>query len=557
MKSTNLMLFAAGLLGAWTGATAAQSVAPGSGKAPEPLFQLPASASPASPQVLFLAVDERAFPLRHNLALFLTKPNVLKKPVLVPTPSPTAPDNSAAHFNGTVIHENGKFRMWYYAVGKVLDKDGADTGEFGISPPCYAESNDGINWVKPALRQVKWRGTLENNGIALFDDPTEGSNGAHVIRDDEDPNPGRRYKMVFGFQDRVLKMSRVGTAISADGVHWKRLPVDASGKNFAEVASFYKHGGLYFVNSHIRGWGEGDRPEGRQGYVWISTDFEHWLPEPAPSFKVPEPVENSGYGTHGLPPANYTQDHLGVGAATYGNVAIGLWGMWNNRIPNWGEGGIDCHLGLLISQDGIHFEEVVKGLPYIRSDESPADPVPGKNYPTILHQSNSIFNVGDETWIYHGRWRNVSFQKLRETGIQFQHVASEYWGAVALAKLPRDRWGALSLAGKNPWSGIKMTGAVWTAPVTLPAGANVLLTLNGSDLGGLRVEVADEKFQPLPGFDQGSTPAGNKDALDARVNWPGRQLRELGGRTVRIRVHFTRSDSANPRLYALNLLPSR
>ena len=514
-------------------------------------FQLPSGSSGPFDQLIFLAVDERSLPIRNNLALFLSKPEVIRAPVLAPATSLTAPDNSAAHFNGTVIYENGRFRMWYYAVGYVAGTADGKSAEFGISPVCYAESADGINWTRPNLRQVEWRGSRDNNCLAIGPEPIMGSNCCSVIRDDEDPRPERRYKMAFGFQDKERNMSRAGTAVSPDGIHWTRLPADASGPYFAEIGSLYKHGGKYYLNSQIRGWGEGDRPEGRQAYVWISTDFETWLPEPAASFKVPEPIEASGYGTHGLSPANYTQVHLGVGATSLGNVAIGLWGMWNNRIPNWGEGGIDCHLGLVVSEDGIHFDEVAKGIPYLRSDESPADPVPGKNYPTILHQSNSMFNVGNETLIYHGRWRNVDFQRLKGE-VRFQHLAENYWGAVALARLPRDRWGALALAGANPWSGIKTEGAVWTRAVTLPAGVASKLTLNASDLAGLRVEVADADFRARPGFAGGRT-RGAGDQFDAEVVWGSRTLGDLAGQTVRFRIHFQRSEGTYPRLYALNL----
>ncbi|MBM3873833.1 MAG: hypothetical protein FJ382_08910 [Verrucomicrobia bacterium] len=527
------------------------SAAEGRAALSESGFVLPSGSPTRFERLIFLAVDERSLPIRDNLALFLSKPEVIRAPVLAPATSPTAPDNSAAHFNGTVIYEDGRYRMWYYAIGYVSGTARGKSGEFGISPVCYAESSDGINWTRPNLRQVEWRGTWDNNCLAIGPEPILGSNCCSVIRDDEDPRPERRYKMAFGFQDKARNMSRAGTAVSPDGIHWTRLPADASGPNFAEIGSLYKHGGKYYLNSQIRGWGEGDRPEGRQAYVWISTDFETWLPEPAASFKVPEPIASSGYGTHGLPPANYTQVHLGVGATSLGNVAIGLWGMWNNRIPNWGEGGIDCHLGLVVSEDGIHFDEVAKGIPYIRSDESPADPVPGKNYPTILHQSNSMFNVGNQTLIFHGRWRNVDFQKLKGA-VRMQHLAENYWGAVALARLPRDRWGALALAGANPWSGVKTAGAVWTRALTLPASAVSRLTLNASDLAGLRIEVADDNFRSIQGFSDGRA-SGASDQFDAEIKWGSASLADLAGRTVRFRVHFKRSEGTYPRLYALNL----
>ncbi len=513
---------------------------------PAAMFHLPSTGAPTTKQALLLAIDERAFPMRKNLALFLTKPTVRPAPVLAPSSDPDAPDNVATHFYGTVLQEDGKFRMWYYAIHATS----ADGG-IRISPVCYAESDDGINWIRPALGQVEWRGNTANNLIALGPNPTEGCSGVSVIRDDDDPDPDRRYKMVYGKRRRgpdgkILNWI-VRTATSPDGLHWTELPGLVSGDKFSELASLYKHNGLYIVNSHLRIRGEGDRQEGRQGYAWISTDFVNWLPESAPSFKTAEPMDGSGWGTHGLPgDEDYLQVHLGVGATSLGNVAVGLYGMWYQRQPNWGEGGINCDLGLLISHDGLHFDEVVKGRPYIRSEESPAVPVPGFNYPTILCQTNSILNVGDETWIYHGRWRNVEFQQLGTIANDGKNVARNYWGGVGLARLPRDRWGALALSEEAE------AGSAWTTPVMLTADSRVLV--NASGLPGLRFEIADERFQPLPDFGEGVADDATHDALAAEVRWKNRSLRELAGQTVRFRIHFSRQTDIEPRLYALNFI---
>jgi len=513
-------------------------------------YRLPMAGSPASQEALLLAVDAKAFPMMLDLTLHLTKPNVRRDPVLVPSTNPDAPDSKAVHFNGTVIRENGRFRMWYYAFHSIPTDNGQIDGEFGISPICYAESSDGLSWTRPDLGQVEWRGNRRNNIIAIGPDPARGSNCVTVIRDDEEPRPEQRYKMAFGFQDTELKISRIGAAVSPDGLRWTRLANDVTGKSFGEIGGLYKHGGNYVVNAQSWGRGEGERPQGRTGYAWISPDFDTWLPEPAPSFKVAEPLVGSGMGTNPRDGGNYTQVHLGVGGASYGNVVVGLWGMWHNRQPNWGEGGIDCDLGLVLSHNGIQFEEVVKGVPYIRSVDSPADPVPGRSFPTVLNQSNSILNVGDETWIYHGRWRNTDFQPSR-TRKQFHHRSVHYWGAVALATIPRDRWGGLAISvGKD-------SGSLWSTAVTLPAGIPTKLGVNGSGLKGFRIEVADEHFRPIAGFADGRAISPTDDHLESEVRWSGRTLGELSGRTVRIRTIFTGSSESSPRLYAMKLSPAR
>ena len=177
----------------------------------------------------------------------------------------------------------------------------------------------------------------------------------------------------------------------------------------------------------------------------MSTDFENWLGGQAETFGLPEPRTLGPRGAAG----EYDQVHLGVGGASYGSVAVGLYGIW--RHGGTGVGGTTCDLGLVVSNDGIHFREPVKKHVYISRRDSPVTPVAGKDYPTILCQANGILNVDDETWIYHGRWRNAP-------------VGPEYYGEVALATLPRDRWGAVGLI-----RGVS-EGWVWSAPFRLAGG---------------------------------------------------------------------------------------
>jgi hypothetical protein len=101
-------------------------------------------------------------------------------------------------------------------------------------------------------------------------------------------------------------------------------------------------------------------------------------------------------------------------------------------------------------------------------------------------------------------------------------------------------------------SGEEKSGSLWTAPVMLAPGSR--LTLNAAGLDGLSVGVADERFQPLAGFEQGRARGDKGDAFDAEVDWKDHRLQELAGKTVRFRIQFARSATTNPRLFALNLL---
>ena len=529
---TTRLTFSAGLalVAAWTlaGRTLArEKTASSSG------FHFPATGIRVDEQAVLLAIDDVSLPLKRNVCYYLSKPEVRKEPVLAPSrDDPRAPDHIAAHFYGTVLHDRGRFRMWYYPVSH-----GKTPSEITQGPVCYAESDDGITWSKPSLGQVEFKGSKENNGIKL---PEKVIEGVHVIKDVDDPDPKRRYKMVYNAHNG--RTFTIQTATSPDGIHWTTPPTYPKDQ-FLEQAGFFKHNGMYLIHGQALEAGEGGAMRGRQGYAWVSPDFDHWLAATAEAFALPEPVDPAQRGTT----QPYDQVHLGVTGASLGNVVVGLYGLWHNQpgdrtrdVPaSWfGHEKTSCDLGLVVSNDGIHFREPVKGHVYISQFDSPVTPAEAKPYPTILIQSTGILNVGDQTRIYHGRWRNAVY-------------GPDYWGEVALATLPRDRWGALGLSPK------RSDGEVWSTVVTLPsAGCRVLL--NADDAGAMRVEIADERFQPLDEFsgaNAGTT--GTTGGFDCPVTWPAGSLAALGGKSVRFHVHFEGKEAAEPRLYAVYLQVGR
>jgi hypothetical protein len=503
-----------------------------------------------------LAIDDASLPLKKNLGLYLSKPNVRAGAVLKPSPFGSgAPDDLAAHFYGTVLHDGGKFRMWYYAChwGKNQDwpprmmQQVADTnyGPLYQGPLCYAESNDGINWRKPELGQVLFKGSRKNNALAL---PHTVVSVAIVIKDDAEPDVSRRYKMTYQFFPNYSKPTiaeygrqpSVALAVSPDGVTWQVIGIPFRDQ-FVEPSSFVKHAGQYVIHYQAAGnmggyFAEGGTPSGRTGVARITTDFGRWPDALAEAFALAEPEDKSKRGLSG----SYDQTHLGVGAASFGNVCVGLYGLWHNAEFHKSFDQISCDFGLLVSNDGVRFREPVKGHRFLRREESLVTPVPGHNFNTILCQANGILNVGDETRIYHGRWRNADGRGENDS-------LKHYYAEVALATLPRDRWGALGL---NPE---EREGSVWTSPFTIGK-RGCKLSLNADGVSGMMVEVADEKFRPLSGFS--SDNAGvvvAKDGLDCAVKWPKGRLDALIGKTVRLKICLKKGDYAEPRFYAAYL----
>jgi hypothetical protein len=473
-----------------------------------------------------LAIDDHSLPLRKHLQCYITKPKVRPEPVLVPGRDHVdRPDHISTFFYGTVLHEEDRFRMWYYASHLAAER----AGFLEEGPVCYAESEDGLHWVKPNLGLVTWRGNRDNNIVAVPELYTE---AAHVIRDDDDPDPQHRYKIVYNYRPGTNWTIR--TATSPDGLRWQAGP-DQPYDEFIEHASFYRYDGLYYVNGQMKQWGESGHRIGRQAYAILSVDFEHWLPAVGESFALPEPrnPEDRGFDKR------YDQVHIGVGAAPFGNVLVGLYCIWHNEpyptAGDWfGMGTTSGDFGLVVSNDGLHFREPVKGHVWLHRDESPLSLVPPGKVETIMTQGNGILNVGDETRIYHGRWANSDREDT-------------YYAEVALATLPRDRWGCLGL-----WDD-QAEGSIWTCPVTLPEGGTQV-ALNADCAQGMTVEVLDAQFKPLPDFagaNAGRTQA--EGGLDCAVIWPAGGLERLSGQTVRFRIALERTRAGDPRLYALYL----
>lgn len=91
-----------------------------------------------------------------------------------------------------------------YRIGR------AEEGLPRIAAVLYAYSKDGVNWVRPALGNVEFEGSRDNN-ILLYD-----AHGASVFKDPHDPDPARRYKMMV----RHDAKNQMAVSFSADGEHF-------------------------------------------------------------------------------------------------------------------------------------------------------------------------------------------------------------------------------------------------------------------------------------------------------------------------------------------------
>ena len=97
----------------------------------------------------------------------------------------------------------------------MVDWDGSNRFLF------YAESKDGIHWVKPRLGQVEFLG-YDTNFIDLPFSSNE-KNFA-VFKDPSAQNPQEKYKMLY--YEKKDQDWEMYPAHSADGIHWSNYQVD-------------------------------------------------------------------------------------------------------------------------------------------------------------------------------------------------------------------------------------------------------------------------------------------------------------------------------------------
>jgi hypothetical protein len=159
------------------------------------------------------AFDDHAIPFRSNLDLTLLPGVKYSGNPVLKRGAPGAPDARWARlWAGTVLHDQGRFRMWYSGAGSIEEWMKL---QFSM---LYAESDDGLNWTKPSLDLAPYRGSRANNRVGI-DVPVE---MPAVIRDDGADVPAdERYKM---FTENLCGPAPAPfLAASADGLRWKTI----------------------------------------------------------------------------------------------------------------------------------------------------------------------------------------------------------------------------------------------------------------------------------------------------------------------------------------------
>lgn len=487
------------------------------------------------------AFDSVSIPHIQNLRLEMRTPAKHPANPVVPRGAPGTPDARGVQFYGSVIREGGKFRIWYVA----FDDDKENKVASARWRAAYAESDDGVTWAKPNLGLVEFRGNKNNNLVSTDPYPL-GFVNVKVLKDDEDPDPARRYKItthVYFRQER--RLGTLAPFVSADGLTWKmerpvkpvraELPEDAlvlPKVHFEPSGGLYKWDGMFYASGQNSM--DAARPfHGRVARVYQSPDFANWSQTSAISLVRPQQHTLLGAGRS----REGEQVHEGISVWNRGNVLLGVFGIWHGA-KEWRDVTID--LGLAVSNDGVAFREPAHEWTFLKRGEDGTWDQGG------LIQGQGFENVGEQTYVYYGAWdpRHWEVEPPR--------------GGVGIALLPRDRFGDLVFeeAGQGPgdYQLPEVQSELITAPVMIKADVPQEFYVNAAGLGdqaGLRVELLDAQMRPLERYSGKSAVTVRQSGFQTPISWTDKTgISDLPER-IRIRVVFEGAKRKDIRFSAL------
>lgn len=422
-----------------------------------------------------------------------------------PVLRPEAPWEDRCQVYGTACYDDalGKFRLWYLTTPR-------DRGLNPIRLPtheraphttlaAYAESEDGVRWVKPALGQFPYDGDDRNN---LLDIGKYNCEGIAVLHDPRDPDPGRRWKAAYwdhGSGDWEVRdgkpYAKPGprdgfcVAVSPDGIRWKPYegnPVLARYCDTNQNLLFDPRLGRYVAYSRF---GMGRRLARSE-----SADFLHWS-EPK---LVLECDAADGPATQ----------IYGAGVDLYEGLYLAM--VWIYR--EGGDGKIDTQLAA--SRDGVRWARVADRATWLAlgDDESWEG--------GMARSVGRIIRRGEKLYVYYCGVHGP------HGGPKFKNVVRKHRTAVGLVTLRRDGFVSLT-AGEAP-------GRLVTRLFSLPEG-DLHLNVDASK-GSARVALLDAEGKPVPGL--GPSAAATGDSTWAKVSWPAPVPEDLRGKSVRLEIEL-------------------
>jgi hypothetical protein len=368
---------------------------------------------------------------------------------------------------------------------------------------CYATSQDGIHWDKPALDVKPGTNVVQ---AAARDSLT-------VWLDHAEKDAERRFKMARSWS--MGKGWGLYLYVSADGIHWGD-PVATSGPCGDRTTIFYNPFRKVWVYS-LRG---DDAKMGRVRHYWEHADLiagARW--------KAGEPLP--WIGADRLDPRRddlKTQPQLyNLDAVAYESLLLGLFTIWRGQPKDRAKPNEVC---LGFSRDGFHWHRPDHRA-FIGVSEKHGD----WNWGNVQSAGGGCLVVGDR----------LHFYVSGRAGVQGSPTSGVC--STGLALLRRDGFASMDAGDEE--------GTLTTRPVRFQ-GKHLFVNVDAGK-GELRAEVLDGKGEVVEPFTRARCEPVRADKTLQPVTWSGTaDLARLADQRVRIRFYLK-----NGRLYAFWVSPTK
>lgn len=394
--------------------------------------------------------------------------------------------------------DDGKFRLWYRGTVKaqrgVGDQASVDLSERQSGERreflCFAQSDDGVSWDRPALSLFAFQGRRENNILLELD---EGDSVFwNVLHDEAETDPTRRFK-ALGFQagnktSRIRGATAGGNGIavaySSDGLRW------GESKLVMRTADVTDSNSMFPQRDPVTGKWVGffrPRTQPKRRFIGMSTsdDFERWT-----------------YPRMVLTPDCHDADSTefyGLATTAVGQYRIGCLWIFHNQ-PDHSPMTVE----LVYSRDGINYQRVAPGqefLPLGQADSFDSQQIVPV---ALLRHENELLIYYSGSNTDHGSDRNQPMQENR------QPEGGTKRSGMGLAKLPLNH-----LAGFHaPFS-----GTVETKWLTYYGRDGIVAAVSLDSGGSVMAEIIDPFGQVIPGW----------DVANCHVIWEGHHMRFTWG----------------------------
>ena len=422
--------------------------------------------------------------------------------------------------------KSGKYQLWYQAY----------TGNRSQDPTrrvvvCYAESDDGLTWIKPSLRHFPFNANRETNIVLVGNGGRSVNYGAAVLFDPRDDDQSRRYKMAywdFPPPDTTKALRNIPgmyVAFSANGIEWRKqsqlplLPADYGDAGQPPISDdvsapnrfprpaisdvidlMYDEPRSKFV-VYAKTWIDG--PDGRR--FWkravvrsTSKNFVQWT---KPELVIAPDSQDTGQ-LHGAPVFIRHDRYLAL-----------LQTLDFGGFDRSGTGNMPGELAT--STDGIHWNRRFRNTSFlpVRGDASTFDA-------GCLWTNAMPIIEGQQFRFYYGAYPSWHADfNAQQTGI-------------GMASIVVDRFAGLrphNVNARITFHPMRFSG---TETLTLNADAKA---------GSLQAELLDASGFRLAGFTRDDVVAVKKDGTELPVRWKRQQLSDLPNGVYQLRIHLTGS----------------